>query len=376
MLTLLKALKKSPPPVVVAQPPDEALRLVQQLSGSASALGRDAAEVRGAIDDSARTVGAQASALRALDSELQIVLQAQEAIDAQAASGLDATRGASQAVQALGGEVRSIVETLQQVTAAAGQITQIALQTRLVAFNASVEAKRAGDAGRGFGVVADAVKDLAARVEESSKHIMSTVGALDQRISVLARETSTDEQQQQGMVRSALVKVERAMADITSATLRGREQVGRLDNGMQQVGAAMNGAAKTLNTALGSTETFLQLSEHLIETVASYGVETDDTPYIAAVQETAARIGRLLDETVSAGTISLKDLFDTDYRAVEGTAPQQHMTRFTALGERLFQPVQDALLTMSDKVVFCIAVRPQWLRAVPQPQVQPCPAAG
>ena len=78
---------------------------------------------------------------------------------------------------------------MRDVAGAAESITQIALQTRLVAFNASVEAKRAGDAGRGFGVVADAVKDLAGKVEFSSKEIMRTVGVLDKRIDALARET-------------------------------------------------------------------------------------------------------------------------------------------------------------------------------------------
>ena len=78
---------------------------------------------------------------------------------------------------------------MRDVARAGESITQIDLQTRLVAFNASVEAKRAGDAGRGFGVVADAVKDLAGKVGFSSKEIMRTVGVLDKRIDALARET-------------------------------------------------------------------------------------------------------------------------------------------------------------------------------------------
>ena len=85
-----------------------------------------------------------------------------------------------------------IVQVLHEVSAAAGDITQIALQTRLVAFNASVEAKRAGEAGRGFGVVADAVKDLAGRVEVSSKTIMGTLAQLDQRIEAFSREIRID----------------------------------------------------------------------------------------------------------------------------------------------------------------------------------------
>lgn len=78
---------------------------------------------------------------------------------------------------------------MRDVARAGESITQIDLQTRLVAFNASVEAKRAGDAGRGFGVVADAVKDQAGKVGFFSKEIMRTVGVLDKRIDALARET-------------------------------------------------------------------------------------------------------------------------------------------------------------------------------------------
>jgi methyl-accepting chemotaxis protein len=83
-------------------------------------------------------------------------------------------------------QVAGIEKALRQVADAAHEITQIALQTRLVAFNASVEAKRAGEAGRGFGVVADAVKDLAGKVEHSSKSITGTLADLDRRIDALS----------------------------------------------------------------------------------------------------------------------------------------------------------------------------------------------
>lgn len=83
-------------------------------------------------------------------------------------------------------QVAGIEKALRQVADAAHEITQIALQTRLVAFNASVEAKRAGEAGRGFGVVADAVKDLAGKVERSSKSITGTLADLDRRIDALS----------------------------------------------------------------------------------------------------------------------------------------------------------------------------------------------
>src|SRR5690606_39015187 len=61
-------------------------------------------------------------------------------------------------------------------------IEQIARETRLLALNASVEAARAGDAGRGFAIIADAVKGLADQIArfsgESAGHLTSLTGTL------------------------------------------------------------------------------------------------------------------------------------------------------------------------------------------------------
>jgi methyl-accepting chemotaxis protein len=336
----------------------DARGLVERLSRHASTLGHDAAEVRGAIDDSTRMAKEQANSMQTLAAELQQMLQGQRSIDSEAALSLQAANGARQAVQALGGEVAAIVDTLRQVSDAAGQITQIALQTRLVAFNASVEAKRAGEAGRGFGVVADAVKDLAARVEQSSKHIMGTVGTLEARIEVLVRETAepSGREAEHGQVHGALLKVEQAVSRIAGASEQGRTQCAQVDNSMRGIEAAMQGAARTLESALGRTETFLQVSEQMIETVSHCGIETVDTPYITAVQGAAAQVSKLLEDAVRTGVIREAELFDEHYQPVEGSTPQQHLAPFTALAERLFPQVQERLLSLSDKVVFCIAV--------------------
>jgi methyl-accepting chemotaxis protein len=69
--------------------------------------------------------------------------------------------------------VAGIEKALRQVADAAHEITQIALQTRLVAFNASVEAKRAGEAGRGFGVVTGTLADLDRRIDALSLDLQS-----------------------------------------------------------------------------------------------------------------------------------------------------------------------------------------------------------
>ena len=359
MISLLKRRAAEPEtlPAAVDDGPD-ARALVASLSDRASALGRDAAEVRGVLDDSTKLAQQQAGALQALAADVDELLQGQRAIDAEARAGMGAAQGARQAVQVLGGEVAAIVDSLHQVADAAGQITQIALQTRLVAFNASVEAKRAGEAGRGFGVVADAVKDLAARVEVSSKHIMGTVTTLEERIGVLARETALDgaQREAQGQVHGALEQVQEAVGRIAAASGQGRARCEQLDQRMRDIESAMQRTAQALESALGRTETFLQVSEQMIETVANCGIETEDTPYIRAAQQAASQISRLLEDAVRMTVVQEADLFDEQYVPVPGSSPLQHTTRFTALADRLFPQVQEKLLSLSDKVVFCIAV--------------------
>jgi methyl-accepting chemotaxis protein len=64
----------------------------------------------------------------------------------------------------------------------------------------------------------------------------------------------------------------------------------------------------------------------------------------------------LLNEALSKGSIRESDLFDESYGPMAGTNPQQHTSRFCALADRLFPEVQERMLTLSPKVVFCIAV--------------------
>lgn len=346
--------------VAPAAPAAAAGDIIERLARHASELGREAAEVRGTMDDTQKLAAAQARDLQALAAQLQEVIATQGAIGQHAQDGVAAVGQARAAVDAVGGEVGAIVQTLRQVAEAAGQITQIALQTRLVAFNASVEAKRAGEAGRGFGVVADAVKDLAAKVEASSKQITGTVAQLGGRIDALAREIRAADdragaQGEGGAVHRALGAVERESARIAQAAGTSREVCGALQQRLGGIERDTAAGVRALDGAMTRSESFLRVSEQLIEMVADSGLQTPDTPFIAAAQETAARIGRLFEEAVRAGEVTAGELFDERYQPIAGTQPAQHTTRFTGLLDRLLPAVQEPVLESSDRVVFCIA---------------------
>lgn len=329
---------------------------LNQLGRHASALGQGAAEVRGVIDDTLLGVQRQHEALQQLGVGMAAVCSAQQRIVAGSAQGRAAAHAAATALQQLAEEVQAIASSLHQVSESAQEITQVALNTRLVAFNATVEAKRAGEAGRGFAVVADAVKDLAGRVEATSKRIVGSVQQLDTRIERLRQELApTDARQAQG-IHAAMAGIHQDVDAMAGAAQESEAVAMRLDAQARELQGQLGQSQGGLQRALRHADGFLTMSEQLIETIAESGVRTDDSPFIEAAQRTAAEIAALLEGALGQGQIRLEELFSERYQAQPGTDPQQHLAPFSALAERLFPEVQERMLGLSDKVVFCIAV--------------------
>ncbi len=83
-------------------------------------------------------------------------------------------------VNAIGDSVEGVSNQTEAIASAAGIIDQIAQQTNLLALNAAIEAARAGEHGRGFSVVAEEVRDLARRTQDSTREIHEIIGSLTQ----------------------------------------------------------------------------------------------------------------------------------------------------------------------------------------------------
>ena len=86
------------------------------------------------------------------------------------------------------------------------------------------------------------------------------------------------------------------------------------------------------------------------------GAQTRDSAFIRTLLDARAKIETAFSEAIANAEAQLEDFFDDRYRPNEGTNPQQFMTRFTPITDRLLPPIQEAVAESHPDIVFCAAV--------------------
>jgi methyl-accepting chemotaxis protein len=140
------------------------------------------------------------------------------------------------------------------------------------------------------------------------------------------------------------------VAGITSAVGDIEKHCGkRVSDGVDQSSQNLQAARDRVNKLLG-------VGEELIQLTAASGIETVDTPLIRIVQDAAAKAVAAFDQALAKGTLTLADLFDETYKPITGSNPQQFITRFVAFTDRALPDIQEPILGLDNKIVFCAAL--------------------
>ncbi|WP_457441096.1 methyl-accepting chemotaxis protein [Pseudomonas sp. TE3786] len=123
-------------------------------------------------------------------------------------------------------EVEGLASSSQQIGSVLEVIRSIAEQTNLLALNAAIEAARAGEAGRGFAVVADEVRNLAKRTQDSVEEIRQVIEGLQNGTREVVSSMGSSHRQAQASVQqvelavSALQRISNAVGVITDMNLQ------------------------------------------------------------------------------------------------------------------------------------------------------------
>lgn len=273
----------------------------------------------------------------------------------------------SDLVERLSARLSQMADALEQVQGVSQLIGGIAQQTNMLALNAAIEAARAGQAGAAFAVVATEVKRLAQHTREATQQIDRTVGALAAQANAFSHEIEAGTEQGRAAADRFTV-LRDTVADIQTIVARVDEQtdgIAESNRDMHRsIAAAQEGLSVSaratrkngvaLRAARGRLEGLETACNLMLDQLAGSGVTIDDSPLIAAAIDVGQEVTELVEAAIRRRELSIDDVFDTDYRLVPGTNPEQHTVRFCDFADRHIRPILDRVTRNIERSIGCV----------------------
>ncbi len=236
------------------------------------------------------------------DSIQRVAENAREAEEVARISSITALKGGDSVERTVAGilqirdtvsetarKVKRLAVASQEISKIVAVISQIASRTNLLALNASIQAARAGDAGRGFAIVADEVRQLADRAAKSLKEIEqivvqiqsetgSVMTAMEEGIQQVIDVTERSEQAKKSLEDIIQVsnRIDTLVRSITADTVKQRENSLNVAQVMQSVELTAQETSQESQRVAGSLQKLVSISRELLSSVERFKVDSED----------------------------------------------------------------------------------------------------
>lgn len=260
---------------------------ILHVAESTTQLSTAAEQMAVVTDEAKRNVGDQKAETEQVATAMNEMTSTVAEVAKSAAAAADSANAAQQQTdngQAVVGETVTVIKKLAEDVENAAQVIKsveadsdqigsvldvikgIAEQTNLLALNAAIEAARAGEQGRGFAVVADEVRTLASRTQESTQEIQAMIERLQQSTKLAVEVMGTGRSQAENGV-EFVNKAGQALQEITHAV----SEISDMNRHIASAAEEQNSVAEEINRNIVNINQLADMSVDTSEQISSAG---------------------------------------------------------------------------------------------------------